>query len=287
MPERGFDTNFWTDPFIVRLSMESKTLYVYLWTNSRCNQAGLYEIGVETIASETGLAVESVPNLLKMLEPKVKWYPEQDLVWVKNFLKRQAKSPKFLIAAAKCLGNIKNNGTVKELLDYNLQRHSISIPYEYSIDTVAILDSDTKVAVVDSDTSASASAKSNSGSSSDKEGGEEAPAPEKISAEVQDKELAVISQLYEANIGMLTPMIVEQLRDIRARYPPGWFGEALKEAVALEHRSLKYIEAILARWKTEGFKSRTKAKGRKEEREGKGQRVKGARPASDFSGRSW
>ncbi|GAH70911.1 unnamed protein product, partial [marine sediment metagenome] len=38
----------------------------------------------------------------------------------------------------------------------------------------------------------------------------------------------------------------------------GWFEEALKEAVGLEHRNLKYIEAILERWKVEGFKSQRK-----------------------------
>lgn len=267
MPERGFDTNFWTDPFIVRLPLEAKALYVYLWTNSRCNQAGLYEIGVETIASETGLAVDNIPTLLKALEPKVKWYTEQDLIWVKNFLRHQAKSPKFLIAAARCLGGIKNNDAVKELLEYNLQRYSISIPYQYSINTVVVLDSgggskakgystDT-VPILDSDTSASASASANANANKGGAGGKENEPP----SAVQDKELAVMTQLYEANIGMLTPMIAERLKDISATSTPGWFGEALKEAVGMEHRNLKYIEAILARWKTEGFKSQTKVAG--------------------------
>lgn len=68
--------------------------------------------------------------------------------------------------------------------------------------------------------------------------------------------LAQISQLYEGNIGMLTPAIAEGLKDIAEEYPAGWFDEALKEAVRLEHRSLKYIVAILERWKVDGFKSR-------------------------------
>jgi len=67
--------------------------------------------------------------------------------------------------------------------------------------------------------------------------------------------LAKNSELYEENIGMLTPAIAESLKDIAEKYPPGWFEEALKEAVKLEHRNLKYIEAILERWQVEGFKS--------------------------------
>jgi|GEM_PF-2906108 len=138
MPERGFNTEFWTDPFVFRLPLEAKMLYAYLWTNSRCNQAGLYQIGIETIASETQLDVDDIPRLMQMLEPKVKWYQEQDLIWVKNFIKHQAKSPKFLIAAASRLKDINNNGVVKELLDYNYQKYTISIPYTYSMDSVGV-----------------------------------------------------------------------------------------------------------------------------------------------------
>ena len=67
--------------------------------------------------------------------------------------------------------------------------------------------------------------------------------------------LAKISKLYEENIGMPTPAIAESLKDIAEKYPPGWFQEALKEAVKSEHRNLKYIEAILERWQIEGFKA--------------------------------
>jgi hypothetical protein len=143
MPERGFNTEFWTDPFVRKLTAEAEYLYIYLWTNQRCNQAGLYQITPDVIAFETKLPVEKIPDLLRLLEPKVKWYPEQDLIWVKNFIKHQYKSPKFLIAAANRLKDINNNGAVKELLEYNLKRYSISIPYEYNMDIVSISDSDT------------------------------------------------------------------------------------------------------------------------------------------------
>ncbi|GAJ01175.1 unnamed protein product [marine sediment metagenome] len=97
-------------------------------------------------------------------------------------------------------------------------------------------------------------------------------------------ELAVISKLYEENIGMLTPVAADRLKDISERYPPGWFGEALKEAVAGGARNLKYIEAILERWGVEGFKSpRTKGG---EGEQGKGQRAK-VRPREAFRGRKW
>jgi len=142
MPERRFETAYWSDPFVMKLPAEAKLLYVYLWTNLHCNQAGLYEIAPETISFETGLAQEEVPKLLCSLEPKITWCPEQNLVWVKNFLRHQTKSPQFLVAAAKCLQSINNNGLVREFLEYN-RAYNLSIPYQYPIDREAVSDSDT------------------------------------------------------------------------------------------------------------------------------------------------
>ena len=119
MAERGFQTELWTDPFIQGLSPEAKLLFIYLWTNKHCNQAGLYEITLKTMAFDTGLPLETLAERLKQLEPKVVWYPEQNLIWVKNFLKRQCKSQSFLVAAAKCLKIITVNSLVKEFLNYN------------------------------------------------------------------------------------------------------------------------------------------------------------------------
>ncbi len=107
MSERGFSTDYWADSFVETLPAEGKLLYIYLWTNPQCNQAGLYEITLDRIAYETKLPIDSLPSLLKALEPKVKWYSENNIVWIKNFLKRQAKSPKFLVAASKAMNSIR------------------------------------------------------------------------------------------------------------------------------------------------------------------------------------
>ena len=77
----------------------------------------------------------------------------------------------------------------------------------------------------------------------------------------REENLAKIAKLYEDNIGRLTSVIGERLKDIADKYPAGWFQEALKEAVKLEHRNLKYIEAILERWQVEGFKAPKRIEG--------------------------
>jgi DnaD/phage-associated family protein len=62
-----------------------------------------------------------------------------------------------------------------------------------------------------------------------------------------------IFEIYESEIGILTPMISEELDDIEKTYPDGWFYDAVKEAKKSTTRvNLKYILAILKRWKSDG-----------------------------------
>ena len=51
---------------------------------------------------------------------------------------------------------------------------------------------------------------------------------------------------------MLTPMIAEELREAEKLYPEGWIRDAIKEAVSLNKRSIRYIVRILERWSAEG-----------------------------------
>jgi DNA replication protein len=61
-----------------------------------------------------------------------------------------------------------------------------------------------------------------------------------------------IFTLYEQNIGIITPMIAEELKEADKLYPPQWIEDAFKEAVTLNKRSWKYIARILERWASEG-----------------------------------
>lgn len=61
-----------------------------------------------------------------------------------------------------------------------------------------------------------------------------------------------IYKLYESNIGTLTPMIADELKDMEAEFPVDWLEEAMKIAVESNKRNLRYIRAILERWRTEG-----------------------------------
>jgi len=71
-------------------------------------------------------------------------------------------------------------------------------------------------------------------------------------AYVKTEEQPDIFTLYEQNIGMLTPMIAEELREVEKLYPVTWVKDAIKEAVNQNKRKIVYILAILERWSSEG-----------------------------------
>jgi DnaD/phage-associated family protein len=86
-----------------------------------------------------------------------------------------------------------------------------------------------------------------------------------------------IFKLYEENIGPLTPMIADALKDAEKTYPPEWVAEALGTAVKNNKRNWKYVEAILRRWKEEGH---AKEQDRRDAEEPRGRDV--TRKVEDF-----
>jgi len=61
-----------------------------------------------------------------------------------------------------------------------------------------------------------------------------------------------VFKLYEENIGPLTPMIADTLKDAEETYKTDWIVDALGLEVKNNKRNWKYMEAILKRWKEEG-----------------------------------
>jgi len=76
-------------------------------------------------------------------------------------------------------------------------------------------------------------------------------------AYVEVEEPPDIFTLYEQNIGMLTPIIADELREAEKLYPQSWLQDAIKEAVNQNKRKWSYISAILEHWSAEGKKDGT------------------------------
>jgi len=73
--------------------------------------------------------------------------------------------------------------------------------------------------------------------------------------DIIDEALKKKVDCYEANIAVMTPVALEQIKSETSGDPPGWFEKAVDEAVTYNKRNLKYILAILRRWRDEGIAS--------------------------------
>ncbi len=69
---------------------------------------------------------------------------------------------------------------------------------------------------------------------------------------VLPEQRASIYDLYEQNIGLLTPLIAEELQQAEEAYPPDWIQDAFREAVGYNRRNWRYVRRILENWATDG-----------------------------------
>ncbi len=58
--------------------------------------------------------------------------------------------------------------------------------------------------------------------------------------------------IYEENIGVLTPMLAEAIKEAEASYPRQWIEDAIRYAVERNARSWRYISKVLDAWQQEG-----------------------------------
>lgn len=69
-----------------------------------------------------------------------------------------------------------------------------------------------------------------------------------------DDKLKQFIMTYEGNIGVMTPIMLDELRYLSNKYALEWFNEAVKRAIDNNKRKMSYIKAILEQWEVNGFK---------------------------------
>ena len=70
--------------------------------------------------------------------------------------------------------------------------------------------------------------------------------------------------LYEQNIGLIQPMLADELQDAERTYPAEWIEDAFRIAVDNNARNWAYVRAILQRWEREGRRGDNTRPGRRQ-----------------------
>lgn len=113
---RKVHTQFWSDLFIQSLSPERKYFYIYLLTNEKTRQCGIYEISPRQISFDTGYNVETVLVLLDYFieQGKILVSRETNEIAIKNWDRYNgSKSPDVQNLVNKELKLIKNRKLIE------------------------------------------------------------------------------------------------------------------------------------------------------------------------------
>lgn len=86
---RQLQTLFWQDGFVGELTPEERYFYLYLLTNPRTSQCGIFEINIRIMEAETGYNRETLEKLLKRFEEygKIIYSKETREIFILNWIK--------------------------------------------------------------------------------------------------------------------------------------------------------------------------------------------------------
>ena len=106
---RHIHIDYWQDSFVLDLTPEEKYFYIYLMTNSKTTQCGVYSLHNRIIETETGYNRETVEKLIqRFIEYKKIYYCEETKeIYLVNWIKHNmSNSPKVQKCIKKEIENI-------------------------------------------------------------------------------------------------------------------------------------------------------------------------------------
>ena len=136
---RTVKTSFWTDARVVdEFTPEDKYFYLYALTNPHANLCGCYEISVKQMETETGYNTDTIKRLLERFFKYglLEYSEETRELLILNWPKHQwTASPKLDKPLLSCIKKIKCQRFKEYLGEIYNKRNTVSIPYQYGIDT--------------------------------------------------------------------------------------------------------------------------------------------------------
>lgn len=246
---RKINTNFWQDPLVLDFTPEEKYFYLYLMTNTKTNQCGIYEIPKKVMEMETGYNRETIDKLIERFVSyrKIIYSTETNEIMIINWIKYNgSSSPKVISRVESELKEIKNKKLVEKYIylskELNYQLDTVSILYPYSIDTESQKEEEKEEEKEEVEEQ-----------EEEKEAGSSNSYPQEVTNNLSNQKLSIIANAYEQNgLGPLSPIVQQELIALLDEYDTTWINEAIKIAVTSNKRNLKYVKGILKNWRTNG-----------------------------------
>ena len=235
---RHIHIDYWQDGFVLDLTPEEKYFYIYLMTNSKTSQCGIYELPKRIIETETGYNRETVDKLLNRFidYKKIVYCEETREVFLMNWIKHnKIVSPKVKKCVYEELKKIKSMDMVNlffkqcEGYGYTLDKSEIKI--NMGMDRVSI-----PIPEVESNFEYGYGEK------------EKEKQKEKEKKEEPTYSVGRFKKLYEQNIGLINGIVAEWLFEISELIDYELFKRAIEIATDKGKCNKGYVAGIIKHW---------------------------------------
>jgi DnaD/phage-associated family protein len=288
---RQLYTEFWSDGFVMDLTPEEKFFYLYLMTNSKTSQCGIYELPKQIIVTETGYNRETIDKLLTRFceYKKIAYCAETKEIMLLNWIKF---NPPNNINAIKCvnkeLSKVKNSKFLQllhiqcVLQELDVEKIFQGLPRDLeggTKDTPNIKPvCDVKVVNNEEHEENQCLSPLNNVNDGDHEGAYKGLPSNKVISNkeeiisnkqeiISNKEevtstknnfvhdIKCVIKVFENNIHPMTPLEHEKLLDFTKDVSCEVIIMAIEKAVNYNARNIKYINKILCDWISKGIKN--------------------------------
>ena len=242
---RHIHINYWQDGFVLDLTPEEKYFYIYLMTNSKTSQCGIYELHRRIIETETGYNRETVEKLLNRFGEyeKIVYCEETQEIFLKNWIKHnKVVSPKVKKCIEKELSNIKSKELINLFLNecdrYGYSIDTSNINFDMGIDRVSI-----PIPIVED--------------TLEYDYGEKEKQKEKQKQKEEEPTYSVgrFKKLYEQNIGLINGIVAEWLFEISELIDYELFKRAIEIATNKGKCNKGYVAGIIKQWLDNNIRS--------------------------------
>ena len=251
---RQLYTEFWSDSFVLELTPEEKYFYLYLISNSKTAQCGIYEISKRIIETETGYNRETVEKLIKRFcdYNKILYCEATKELMIINWIKYNAPNNTNAIKCVhKELTKVKHQEFIKILYDIcNKADLMVERIFEnlFPRGTEKLSKPTINAPLPRRLQGAYKGLPSNRIRSNKKE-------VITNNQEGRSKEEEIIIKAFEENVHAITPLEAEKLFEYAEHVDSEVIILAIKEAVNHNAKTMNYITKILNCWISSGIKS--------------------------------
>lgn len=252
---RHIHIDYWQDGFVLDLTPEEKYFYIYLMTNSKTSQCGIYELPKRIIETETGYNRETVDKLLNRFVEykKIKYCKETGEIFLINWLKHnRISSPKVRKCIYKELKKIKSIDMVNLFLDecykygYTLDESEIKI--NMGMDRVSIPIPQVKNNFEHGYGEKEKEKQKEKEKYKEKENDSKYVDEDKKYFNESLNNINKFKVLYEQNVGLINGIVAHWLIDISESIDYEMFKRAIEIATDKGKCNKGYISGILKQW---------------------------------------